>query len=158
MAGRKPLLSLEEMQALAAAGAEVESGPSRFGFYLRTLICIAIVTANVLSLSFFPERIFGKFNLPPETLDILSTYVNARLLLAVIAVPLYVLAFVRHRFFMQLSYGLALLMGINLVNDWLLIYAHARPDALASVITMVALRCMVIFFVLLNARDYAKHL
>ena len=157
MSGRKPLLSLEELQALAAAGAGAEAAPSRFGFYLRTLICIAIVTANVLSLSFFSEHVFGKFDLPPETLEILSDYVNARLLLAFIAVPLYVVAFVKHRYFIQLSYGFVLLMVINLINDWMLIYAHVRQDALVSVITMVALRLLVIIFVVLNARDYAKH-
>lgn len=156
MTTKKPLLSLEEMQALAAAGAGVQTPPSSFGFYLRTGVSIAIVAANVLSLTFFSERVFGKFDLPPETLEILLTYVQARIVIALVAVPLYLISFYKKFYFIPLSFGLVLLMSVNLINDWMLIFAHVRPEAMTSVAVMIGLRLMVMGCVILNARFYLQ--
>lgn len=157
MAHKKPILSLEELQALANAGAELDVPTSRFWFFARTMICIAIVTANVLSLTLYADRVFGKFDLPPDMLDYLSVYVHSRILIAILGVPLYLLAFFRRLYFLQLSYAFVLLIGVNLTNDWILIYAHVRPEALGSVIAMIGLRLTVMVFLILNARFYARH-
>ena len=158
MMQKKPLLSLEELQALANAGADVQATPSVFWFYARTLLCIAFVTANVLSMSFYSEQVFGKFDLPDETLEILATYLNSRILIALVGVPLYVIAFVKRRYFVQLSYAFTLLIGVNLVNDWILIYVHVRPESIISVTTMIAMRIVLIMFLILNARFYTRHM
>ena len=158
MAQKKPLLSLEELQALASAGASAAALPSPFWFYLRTLLCVGFVTANILSMSFYSDRVFGKFDLPAETLDILATYVNSRILIALIGVPLYFIAFKKRIYFVPLSYAFILLISINILNDTMLIYAHVRPEALTSVLVMVAMRVTVMICLFLNARFYAREI
>lgn len=108
--------------------------------------------ANVLSLTLFFEHVFGKFDLPPATMAMLSSYVGLRLVMAVLLVPLYALSYIKRVYFVQLSLAYVVIMAVNIINDFLLIFVHARPDALPSVIIMIGLRLAVMIMILMNAR------
>jgi len=155
MSGR-PVLTTEEIKALAAAGSEAVAVPAQTWFFVRAGFCVAFVTANVLSLSLFFDAVFGKFDLPAQTLSILSAYVALRIALAVALVPLYFVSYFKRVFFVQLSFGCILLMLANLMNDYILIYSNMRSEALVSVAIMIFLRLVVMTLLLINVRFYQR--
>jgi hypothetical protein len=117
-----------------------------------------MVTANVLSLSFYFENVFGKFDLPLVTSGLLADYVSLRLAMAVSLLPLYFVCFYKRWFFVPLSLVYLAVMFTNLINDFLLVYVHVRPEAIASVAVIVSLRLLTMVFVAMNAHFYAVKL
>ena len=155
MSGR-PVLTTEEIKALVAAGSEAVAAPAQTWFFVRAGFCVAFVTANVLSLSLFFDAVFGKFDLPAQTLSILLAYVALRIALAVALVPLYFVSYFKRVFFVQLSFGCILLMLANLMNDYILIYSNMRSEAFVSVAIMIFLRLVVMTLLLINVRFYQR--
>jgi hypothetical protein len=100
--------------------------------------------------------VFGKFDLPAQTLSILSAYVALRIALAVALVPLYFVSYFKRVFFVQLSFGCILLLLTNLMNDYILIYSHMRPEAFVSVAIMIFLRLVVMTLLFINVRFYQR--
>lgn len=157
MVSRRTILTHEELQALTACSFDAPATTLRW-FYIRAAFCVALVTANVLSLSIFFEDVFGKFDLPPVTSSLLATYVSLRLAMAVAFIPLYFWCFAKRWHFVPLSLVYLVILTVNLINDFLLIYTHVRPEATSSVAVMIALRLLTITFVAMNAKFYADKL
>jgi hypothetical protein len=147
--------NVDGLQALAADRLAAAENPFKLWFFLSAFLCIALVAANILTLSVFFEDVFGAFGLAPEAVEALGYYVVARSVLFFLATALYFLAYFKRRFFVALSAGCVLLMAFNLVNDWILVYAQMRAEALPLAFVMTALRFLSMALLIVNVRLYA---
>jgi hypothetical protein len=147
--------NVDGLEALAADRRAATENPYKLWFFLSTFLCIALVAANILTLTVFFEDVFGAFGLPPDSVKALGYYVVARSVLFFAATALYFIAYFKRRFFIALSAGCVLLMTFNLVNDWILVYAQMRAEVLPLAFVMTAVRCLAMALLVVNARLYA---
>lgn len=150
------VLSAEELEALTASQGSPD-GSLGFWFYARLGYGLAYVAATVTALALFPERVVAKFDLPPGMMtDLFDLFVPVRLLTVGAVLFAYCFSLIKDIRFTSVSLSAMVIAAANLVNDYAVLFAFARPDSQAAVAIIIALRLGVILCIGLNLRTYRR--
>lgn len=154
---KRQVLTKEELKELLSADLTDVRQQNRRWFWARTAFCLAYIIAMVVALTFFPDRIFAKFNLPEESASIITgSYVQLRLLVIAIATFIYLASYYFDRYFQFVSFAAVLIAIGNLVNDYFTVYVYTKPENLIPILVISMFRIMMIVFLYANFRYSLK--
>lgn len=154
---KRKVLTEEELKELLAADLSDVQQQNRRWFWARTSFCLAYIIAMVIGLTFFPDRIFAKFNLPEESASVITgSYVQLRLLVIGTASVIYLASYYFNRYFQYVSFAAVLIAVGNLVNDYFTVYIYTKPENLVPIMVISSIRIVMIVFLYANFRFSLK--
>lgn len=155
---KRKVLTEEELKELLAADLSDVHQQNRRWFWARTSFCLAYIVAMVIGLTFFPDRIFAKFNLPEESASIITgSYVQLRLLVVCGATIVYLASYYFNRYFQYVSLAAVLIAIGNLVNDYFTVYVYTKPENIVPILVISAFRIVMVIFLYANFRFSLKN-
>lgn len=147
----RQVLSEDELKALLAADLDSVRAQNRLWFWIRSSFILCYLTAMLVGLAFFPERILAKFHLPAEMPKrIIDDYLDLRVMTVIGATALYLFSYWRQWYFSYVALGAVLLAIGNLINDIFTLYIYARSDALLTIQIIIALRMVIVGLLVMN--------
>lgn len=152
----KQILTREEVAAFNALKFS-EERRSPFWFIARTGFVLTYVLAALFSLVIYPEQVLAKFHGgAPEIMLFMRTYVHFRVAFLCAITPFYVWAYLRGFHFSFVSLSAFVIASTMFLNELVLFYAFANPEAQQSVVTILALRLILLFCLFLNFWEYRR--
>ena len=151
------ILAPDELEALTAEpSSDSERGLGLF-FRLRLGFGVAYVVATFIAFLVYPDRVLGKFDVPPLLMEeILGFFVPTRLMTVSALLIAYCFSLYKNIHFTSVSLAAIGIGTMNLINDYTVLFAFARPEAEAAVAVIVGLRIAVIVCIALNLRTYRR--
>lgn len=130
---------------------------SSFWFVARSVYVLTYVMAALLSLALYPEQVLAKFQAgAPEIIEFMSAYVRFRVLFLCVIVPFYLWSYVRAFHFSFVSLSVFVIAATMFLNEIVLFYVFANPDAQGSVLLILALRLSLLICLFLNFWDHRR--
>lgn len=146
-----PVLSEEELKALLAADLETVRAQNRLWFWVRSGFVLVYIGAMLAALLLAPDRIFAKFDIPEQLVHALThEYVTLRIVTVVAMTTLYLVSYWRGWYFPFVALAAVLIAAGNLINDFFSLYVFVKPEAMTLVQIIIAVRVLIIVFLIMN--------
>ena len=98
-----------------------------------------------------PDRIFAKFDIPEQLVHALThEYVTLRIVTVVAMTTLYLVSYWRGWYFPFVALAAVLIAAGNLINDFFSLYVFVKPEAMTLVQIIIAVRVLIIVFLIMN--------
>jgi hypothetical protein len=154
---KRELLTKEELETLLTADLASIRKANTNWFWIRSTIGMAYISAMLIALIFFPERVFAKFNLPDQSKHVIfESYVYARISTLVVAPVIYFTSYLKQWYFPYVALTAFLVSIANFVNDYYTIYVYTLPDSYNAVYVVTACRILIITFLFINFKFSLK--
>jgi len=145
-----PLITDEELKALLEPQVPVRSHTDR-GFKYRNLFLFMVVVSQVIKLLFFSHLTVGNFELGALDPQAFERYLVFRACFVMVISAFYIFSYLKDWYFEKVS---LLYVGIAitaLVMDYFNAYVYLSENPLQWVTGLIALRCLAVGCLLMNA-------